>query len=62
MALTKILREDIENLGVKVSNAAETEEKHKTTRKKGQHDQDTAKRIIADIKDLSKRIEDVGYS
>ncbi|KAF3933711.1 hypothetical protein ABW19_dt0203514 [Dactylella cylindrospora] len=58
MALTKALREDIENLGVRLSNAAETEEKHKATRKKGQHDQDVAKIIIAEIRDLTKRIED----
>ncbi|KAK6346598.1 hypothetical protein TWF696_006719 [Orbilia brochopaga] len=59
MALTKSLREDIENLGVRLSSAADTEEKMKTTKKKGQHDQSTAKKIIAEIKDLTKRIEDV---
>ncbi|KAK6537301.1 hypothetical protein TWF694_011493 [Orbilia ellipsospora] len=58
MALTKSLREDIENLGVRISSAAESEEKHKGTKKKGQHDQDTAKKIISEIKDLTKRIED----
>ena len=59
VALTKNLREDIQNLGVRISSAAETEEKHKGTRKKGQHDQDAARRIINEIKDLTKRIEDV---
>ncbi|KAK6343624.1 hypothetical protein TWF730_011215 [Orbilia blumenaviensis] len=58
MALTKSLREDIESLGVKLLSAAEVEEKHKATRRKGQHDKDTAKKIIAEIKDLTKRIED----
>ncbi|KAF3215360.1 hypothetical protein TWF192_009477 [Orbilia oligospora] len=58
MALTKSLREDIESLGVRLLSAAEAEEKHKGTRKKGQHDKDTAKKIIAEIKDLTKRIED----
>ncbi|KAJ6256158.1 hypothetical protein Dda_8993 [Drechslerella dactyloides] len=58
MALTKSLREDIENLGVRISSAADTEEKLKSTKKKGQHDQSTAKMIIAEIKDLTKRIED----
>ncbi|KAK6337109.1 hypothetical protein TWF718_009894 [Orbilia javanica] len=58
LALTKSLREDIESLGVRLLSAAEAEEKHKGTRKKGQHDKDTAKKIIAEIKDLTKRIED----
>ncbi|KAK6507880.1 hypothetical protein TWF481_006301 [Arthrobotrys musiformis] len=58
MALTKSLREDIESLGVRLLSAAEAEERHRGTRKKGQHDKDTAKKIIAEIKDLTKRIED----
>lgn len=58
MALTKSLREDIESLGQRLLSAAEAEERHKGTRKKGQHDKDTAKKIIAEIKDLTKRIED----
>ncbi|KAF3903260.1 hypothetical protein ABW20_dc0107113 [Dactylellina cionopaga] len=58
MDLTKSLREDIENLGVRLLSAAETEENHKIAKRRGQHDQDTAKRIIAEIKDLTKRVED----
>ncbi|KAK6526040.1 hypothetical protein TWF281_011080 [Arthrobotrys megalospora] len=58
MALTKSLRVDIESLGVRLLSAAETEERHRGARKKGQHDKDTAKKIIAEIKDLTKRIED----
>ncbi|EPS41157.1 hypothetical protein H072_4962 [Dactylellina haptotyla CBS 200.50] len=58
MALTKSLRDDIENLGLRISNAAETEEKQKGTKRKNQHDQDTAKMIIAEIRELTKRIED----
>jgi len=56
--LTKALRRDIQSLGVRLQDAAATEERERIGRKKG-HDPDEAKRIILEMKNMMSRIEDV---